>query len=120
MGTTFSNIQIKNLYKLNPDKLKESLYIYFEKKGMSPATQDDFQLSYRLTFSNKSDWISLISSEYEPGLKRLQEDAKGIAKALGTYCISMSVLDSDALFLDLYGPTAKKRDTILDNMKRQN
>ena len=113
MGTTFSTIQIKNSMRAAPEPFKESLCGYFEKKGLIPATEEDFQFSYRLAFSDKSEWVTLSLPEYEPGAQCVHADAEGIAKALKTHCIATSVVDSDMILLELFGTMDTQRDTIM-------
>ncbi len=112
MGTTFSTIQIINSKKMSPEKFKESLCKYFAKKGLVIATEDEAQFSYRIAFSDKSNWVTLSLPEYESNMQLVQEDAQGIAKTLKTYCISTSVWDSDMLCLDLFS-SEKQRDSVI-------
>ncbi len=112
MGTTFSTIQIMNSKKISPEQFKESLCKYFAKKGLVIATEDEAQFSYRIAFSDKSNWVTLSLPEYESNMQLVQEDAQGIAKTLKTYCISTSVWDSDMLCLDLFS-SEKQRDSVI-------
>ncbi|MCL2020396.1 MAG: hypothetical protein FWG70_11680 [Oscillospiraceae bacterium] len=115
MGTTFSSMQVKNKLKAEPQLFKKALCKYFEKKGFVCTDEDNSQFSYRLVFSDKSDWVILNSPEYEPGAgaKNIREDADGIAKTLKTHCITTSVWDSDFIELELFGSTAAKRDSVV-------
>ncbi|MCL2086904.1 MAG: hypothetical protein FWH05_04835 [Oscillospiraceae bacterium] len=109
MGNTFSTVQIKNSNSIKPNELLKN---YMEKKGFIVTNEEEAQVSYSLIYSAQSDWVTLLSSEYEGG-GGVKEDAEGIAKALKTHCIAMSVWDSDFIELELFGSTAAKRDSVI-------
>jgi len=109
MGNTFSTVQIKNSNSIKPNELLKN---YMEKKGFIIANEEEGQVSYSLIYSAQSDWVMLLSSEYESG-GGVKEDAEGIAKALKTHCIAMSVWDSDFIELELFGSTVRQRDSVI-------
>ena|GEM_PF-6713458 len=113
MANTFFTSHIKNRNQESQEQFVKNLHKYFAKKGFVPATEEDAQLTYSLVFSDESDWVSISSPEYQPGEKSLNEDAEGIAKSLKTHCITASVWDSDFIELELFGSTAKQRDSVV-------
>ena len=110
MGTSFSTIQIKNKHKSEPAQFQKMFCEYMENKGLIPAADEDAELSYRLAFSDKSDWVTLCFAEDDVG--SVHEDAPKLAEMFRTHCVITSVWDSDMFELYLFGASADERDTI--------
>jgi hypothetical protein len=109
MGNTFSQIFVKNSHSMAADKI---LLRHMAKKGFVPTNEDEAQCTYRLVASGKSEWVTVVSDGYESG-QGIRDDAAGLAKSLKTYCIAACVWDSDFMEIELYGPTAKQRDSVI-------
>jgi len=66
MGMSFSTIKIKNDQKSEPKQFQKMFCEYMKKEDFIPASDEDADLSYRLVFSDKSDWVTLCFAEDEP------------------------------------------------------
>lgn len=115
MGLTCSTIQIKNLQQAEPEQFKELLCKYMQTKDLIPTETEDAQVSYRIAFSDKSDWVTLSSKEQFSGenCSRNREDAQKLSQELRTYCVVADVWDSDMIGLSLFGVSVKQEESIL-------
>jgi|GEM_PF-4247635 hypothetical protein len=109
MGTTFSIIQIEN-HQLKAEQLKKEFCKYMKKKGLVASAKEKAEYSYRIAFSNNSNWATLCSLNLDGS--NIKDEAENLAKILGTYCIATSIWHSDMIELSLYGASSEQQDTI--------
>ena len=112
MGTSFSTIQIKNRQQKTPEIFIELLSKYFCKKGLDLAAAENAEFSYRVAFSDESDWITICYDEQHGGAntRQIMEDTGKLAEFFKTYCIITSVWDSDFIEMRLFENSAKQGD----------
>ena len=112
MGTTFSSIQVNNNQGVSPEQLAEKFSRYIKKKKLIPATEEDANYSYRIAFSQGTDWVSISSEEFGEDADSFISEVKDLSKSLETSCVGISIFDSDALVLYLFDATNKRKDIV--------
>ncbi|MCL2719004.1 MAG: hypothetical protein FWE14_09530, partial [Lachnospiraceae bacterium] len=65
MGMTFTTIQIQNRNQLKPEQFIKGLSTYMKANNFVPATEEDAEASFELTFSKDRRWVSFCLPENE-------------------------------------------------------
>jgi len=102
MGMTFTTIQIQNRNQLKPEQFIKGLSTYMKANNFVPATEEDAEASFELTFSKDRRWVSFCLPENEYCGKEAIETAQEIAKAIKSTCITADVIDSDFVEINLF------------------
>lgn len=113
MGHFFVSTQTYNSKQLDRIQFMKLFCKEMQNNGYVRCESNESELSYVLTFSEKSKWVTITSENHEQSHQALKKDASRIAKMLKTSCVHIEVIDSDCAIMNLYDEAGTKVDTLI-------